>query len=143
MSNRTIILALFAVLLALGGWWFSQNFGFGPQRVWVGYSGEARVNPFFAARLLLEHLGFRVEQKAAFHKIVALPPRATLILAADRSALGADRSRYSAITVRTTLIWGAQDSLTPLDHRLAVMRDPSAHRTSTRRLRPSAAARSW
>ena len=45
MSNRAIILALVGALLGLGGWWFSQNFGFGPQRVWVGYSGEARVNP--------------------------------------------------------------------------------------------------
>jgi hypothetical protein len=87
MSNRAIILALVGVLLGLGGWWFSQNWGFGPQRVWVGYSGEARVNPYFAARLLLERLGFKVEQKADLRKLGALPPAATVILAADRSDL--------------------------------------------------------
>jgi hypothetical protein len=87
MSNRAIILALVGVLLGLGGWWFSQNFGFAPQRVWVGYSGEARVNPLFAARLLLERLGFKVQQKADFRKLGALPPAATVILAADRAEL--------------------------------------------------------
>ena len=87
MSNRAIILALVGVLLGLGGWWFSQNFGFGPQRVWVGYSGEARVNPYFAARLLLERLGFKVQQKADMRELDALPPDATVILAADRSDL--------------------------------------------------------
>jgi hypothetical protein len=87
MSNRAIILALVGGLLGLGGWWFSQNFGFGPERVWVGYSGEARVNPFFAARLLLERLGFKVQQKADLHKLGALPPGATVILAADRTDL--------------------------------------------------------
>jgi hypothetical protein len=102
MSNRAIILALIAVLLALGGWWFSQNFGFGPQRVWVGYSGEARVNPFFAARLLLERLGFKVEQKADFRKIATLPPGATVILAVDRTELNPP-------DVRTLLSWVERD----------------------------------
>lgn len=102
MSNRAIILALIAVLLALGGWWFSQNFGFGPQRVWVGYSGEARVNPFFAARLLLERLGFKVEQKADFRKLGALPPGATVILAVDRTELNPP-------DVRALLSWVERD----------------------------------
>jgi hypothetical protein len=87
MTNRAIILAVAAVLIALGGWWFSKNYGFAPQRVWVGYSGEARVNPLFAARLLLERLGFKVQQQADFRKLGALPPGATVILAADRSEL--------------------------------------------------------
>lgn len=87
MTNRAMVLALVAVLLALGGWWFSQNYGFAPQRVWVGYSGEARVNPLFAARLLLERLGFKVQQQADFRQLGALPPGATVILAADRSEL--------------------------------------------------------
>jgi hypothetical protein len=93
MSNRAVILALVAVLLALGGWWFSQNWGFAPQRVWVGYSGEARVDPYFAARLLLERLGFKVEQTADLHKLGALPPGGTVILAADRSDLDPPAAR--------------------------------------------------
>jgi hypothetical protein len=114
MSNRAIILALLAVLLGLGGWWFSQYFGFGPQRVWVGYSGEARVNPFFAARLLLEHLGFKVDQKADFHKLGALPPGATLILAADRAELNPPDARALLSWVERDgghLIVGAQRNL--------------------------------
>ena len=87
MTNRAIILALVGVLLGLGGWWFSKNFGFGPERVWVGYSGEARVNPYFAAGLLLERLGFKVQQKSDMRGFDALPPDATVILAAERSDL--------------------------------------------------------
>jgi hypothetical protein len=102
VSNRAIILALIAALLGLGGWWFSENFGFGPQRVWVGYSGEARVNPLFAARLLLERLGFKVQQKADLRKLGALPPGATVILAADRSEL-------DPVGARALLTWVERD----------------------------------
>lgn len=102
MTSRAVILALAAVLLGLGGWWFSQNFGFAPQRVWVGYSGEARVNPLFAARLLLERLGYKVQQQADLRRIGALPPGATVILAADRSEL-------DPAAARALLTWVERD----------------------------------
>ena len=73
MTNRAVILAVVGGLLCFGAWWFTQNYGFGKERVWVGYSGEARVNPYFAARLLLERLGFKVHQRAELRQLDALP----------------------------------------------------------------------
>jgi hypothetical protein len=102
MTNRAIVLALVGALLAVGAWWFTRNYGFGPERVWVGFSGEARVNPFYAARLLLERLGFKVEQKADLRKLGALPPGGTLILAADRSEL-------DPVAARRLLSWVERD----------------------------------
>jgi len=102
MTNRAIILALVGVLLGLGAWGFTRNYGFGPERVWVGFSGEARVNPFHAARLLLERLEFKVEQKADFSKLGALPPGAILVLAADRSEL-------DPTSARSLLSWVERD----------------------------------
>ena len=63
VRTRPLVLAIVGVLVALGAWWFTQNFGFSKERVHVGYSGEARVNPLFGARLLLERLGLRVQQQ--------------------------------------------------------------------------------
>ncbi len=87
LSNRAVVLALVGVLLSALAWWFTQNFGFTTQRAYVGFSGEARVNPYFAARLLLERLGMRVHQQVKMSRAQALPPGATLVLAASRAEL--------------------------------------------------------
>jgi hypothetical protein len=87
MNNRALVLALAGVLLGVLAWWFTQNFGFSKERVHVGLSGEARVNPYFAARLLLERLGMRVHQTVEVSRPQALPPGATLMLAASRAEL--------------------------------------------------------
>jgi hypothetical protein len=87
LNNRALVLALAGVLLGVLAWWFTQNFGFTTQRVHVGFSGEARVNPYFAARLLLERLGMRVRQTVEVSKPEALPRGATLVLAASRAEL--------------------------------------------------------
>lgn len=102
MTNRALILMLVGVLLGVGAWWFTQNYGFTTERVWVGYSGEARVNPYYAARLLLERLGFKVTQKAELRTVGALPPDATVILAANRADL-------DPATTRTLLGWVERD----------------------------------
>ena len=87
LSNRALVLALVGVLLGVLAWWFTQNFGFNKERVHVGFSGEARVNPYFAARLLLERLGMRVHQTVELSKPETLPRGATLVLAASRAEL--------------------------------------------------------
>jgi hypothetical protein len=87
MSNRAVVLALVGALLGALAWWFTQNYGFNTQRVYVGFSGEARVNPYFAARLLLERLGMRVRQTVEVSRPQALPQGATLVLAASRAEL--------------------------------------------------------
>jgi hypothetical protein len=98
MSNRAVVLALVGLLLSALAWWFTQHFGFNTQRVYVGLSGEARVNPYFAARLLLERLGMRVHQQVEVSGTQALPPGATLVLAASRAELDPP-------TVDTLLDW--------------------------------------
>jgi hypothetical protein len=87
MSNRVLGLILVGALLGVGGWWFTQRFHFTKERVWVGYQGEARYNPYFAAHLLLERMGLRVQQKMDLAARQALPPRGTVVLTAYRSEM--------------------------------------------------------
>ena len=98
MKTRPLVLATIGALIGLGAWWFTQNFGFTKERVHVGYSGEARVNPLFGARLLLERLGLRVQQQTQLGKIDKLPRQATIILAADRSDM-------DPVVARNLLAW--------------------------------------
>lgn len=86
-SKRPVVLAAFGVVIGVLAWWFTQHYGFTKERVRVGYSGEARANPYFAARLLLERLGMRVQEKAQLGKAGALPEGGTVLLAAWRSEL--------------------------------------------------------
>jgi hypothetical protein len=98
MSKRILILVLGGALLAGLQWWFLQNYGFVPERVRVGYSGEARVNPFFAARLVLEKLGHRVKQTTTLGQLNQFPPRGVLMMAANRQNL-------DSVTARDLLGW--------------------------------------
>ena len=113
MKTRPIVLALVGALLGLGAWWFTQNFGFGRERVWVGYSGEARINPLYAARLLLEQLGLHVQQQANLSELNRIPQRATLLLAADRSDMDpvAARNLLAWVEHGGTLVVGVEHAL--------------------------------
>jgi hypothetical protein len=106
----------------LGAWWFTQNFGFGKERVRVGYSGEARVNPLYGARLLLERLGLRVQQQAQLGKTDTLPRQATIILAADRSDMDpvAARNLLAWVEHGGHLVVGVEHPL-PRDHLLGFL----------------------
>jgi hypothetical protein len=98
MTRRSLFLILGGALLGLLAWWFTQNFGFDEERVWVGYSGEARSNRFFAARLLLEQLGHRVRQKTSLSELNKLAARGVLVL-------GANRRNLDPVAVRSVLAW--------------------------------------
>lgn len=98
MTRRSLLLILGGAVLGLLAWWFTQNFGFDEERVWVGYSGEARINRFFAARLLLEKLGYRVRQKTSLSELNKLAPRGVLLL-------GATRGNLDPVAVRNLLAW--------------------------------------
>jgi hypothetical protein len=98
MSKRILILVLGGALLAGLQWWFLQNYGFVPERVRVGYSGEARANPYFAARLVLEKLGHRVKQTTTLSQLNQFAPRGVLMMAANRQNL-------DAVTARDLLAW--------------------------------------
>ncbi len=87
MTSRALKLAVAGILLGIFAWWFTQNYEFTRERVRVGYSGEARVNPMYAARLLLERMGKRVTQQTSFTGTEPIEDTGTLILAASRRNL--------------------------------------------------------
>jgi hypothetical protein len=64
----------------------------------VGYSGEARLNRFFAARLLLDRLGHRVRQTTSLRELNQLAPRGVLLL-------GASRGNLDPVALRDLLAW--------------------------------------
>jgi hypothetical protein len=83
-----VVLALAGALLGVLGWWFSKNFGFTTERTYVGYSGEARSNPFYAAGLLLQRMGKQVKRQVVLASVDQLPAGATVILPDHRVDLG-------------------------------------------------------
>jgi hypothetical protein len=87
MTRRAVILALAGALLGVVGWWFVNNFGFTTERVYVGYSGEARRDPWFAARLLLERMGKQVSTQSLLTSTAGLPQGGTLVLPAYRAGM--------------------------------------------------------
>jgi len=87
VTRRAVILALTGVLLGVVTWWFTTHFGFTTQRVYVGYSGEARRDPWFASRLLLERMGKQVTTQTLLTSTATLAPGATLVLPAYRAGM--------------------------------------------------------
>jgi hypothetical protein len=87
VNRRAIILVLVGLVLGMTGWWLTTYFGFTTERIYVGYSGEARRDPWFAARLLLERMGKRVTQQQTLASGAALPTDATVLLPGLRSNL--------------------------------------------------------
>lgn len=87
MSRRAIVLVLIGLALGITGWWLTRNFGFTTQRVFVGYSGEARQDAYFAARLFLEGMGKQVARQAMLRSADTLPPGATVVLQGSRANL--------------------------------------------------------
>jgi hypothetical protein len=58
-ARLSIILGLLVAVAGLLTWALWGKLEWSEQNVWVGYSGEARVNDFLAAQRLLERLGQR------------------------------------------------------------------------------------
>ncbi len=86
-------------LLALVGAasWFYTHFDRVLERVYVGYHGEARRNPYLAAERLFGRLGSRASEVRTLPELRALSARAALFLPARRGALGAlERERLRA-----------------------------------------------
>ncbi len=78
---------LVGLALCLGAFLFTQNYAIVKDRVWVGMSGEARVNGLLAARMLLTRMGARVQESSDLARLDKFPLGGTIFLAADRSEL--------------------------------------------------------
>ena len=85
MTPRTFYLGAAGLLVCLLALLVTQNYGFFEQRVYVGPSGEARVNVLLAARMLLTRMGSPVQESSDLTRLDAFPARGTIFLAADRS----------------------------------------------------------
>jgi len=87
MSNRTFYFAAAGLILCLSAYLFTQNFALVRERVWVGLRGEARVNAWLAARMLLTRMGSRVQESSDLSRLERFPADGTVFLAADRKEL--------------------------------------------------------
>jgi hypothetical protein len=87
VNRRTLHLAIVGFALCLGAYLFTQNYAFVKDRVWVGMSGEARVNRLLAARMLLTRMGSRVQESSDLSRLDQFPVGGTIFLAADRGDL--------------------------------------------------------
>jgi hypothetical protein len=74
MKLQIGISAVVLLLVALLTWWFFSTYERVPIEVPVGYRGEARVNPFFAAEKLLQSLDYDAESRASLTPSDWLPP---------------------------------------------------------------------
>jgi hypothetical protein len=88
---------LLTALLALGGYWFYQNFSLVDKTVHIGFQGDALTNPLLAAERFLNSPSHPTQSLTRF---VAPPPRATLVMTGSRFELGAQRSAALLAWVR-------------------------------------------
>jgi len=74
--------------VALAATWFGTHYRRGTERRIVGYTGEARANPFHALRRLLEAYGAEVQIVDRVDQLESLPPtEGTLFLPTQRDTL--------------------------------------------------------
>ncbi len=85
MNRRPLYLTIAGALLCLAAFLFTQNYAIEQERVWVGMSGEARVNWLLAARMLLTSMGSRVQESSDLTRLDKFPSGGSIFLAANRS----------------------------------------------------------
>ncbi len=72
-------------IVAVGLWYFGTYYEWVQEKERGGMTGEARENPYFAAQLLLEQLGFNVEKITDAQRLLNLEPEGTMFLVSPRS----------------------------------------------------------
>ena len=86
---RPLTASLLAVLAGIlfAAWFFSSHEKV-EVREWVGYRGDARVNPWYAAELLVRELGHESESKPELAPEEWLPPETDTLVVQVTSSLG-------------------------------------------------------
>jgi hypothetical protein len=81
-----------AIVLALGlaGIWLLYNLELVPQRVWTGFQGEAKRNPWYAAEQLIARMDGRVHAAKSVPALKALPAEGVLFLPRRLGAINRD-----------------------------------------------------
>ena len=90
MSRGAFGALIAAVCLAAAVWGYF-NFERVTQREFTGFSGEAARNPLLALERLDQRMGVKTEVTSRPADLDHLPPRATLVLSRNRSAMTAER----------------------------------------------------
>jgi hypothetical protein len=88
MTRPVIVWLILALAVAIGTAWFFANFERVTENVNVGYRGEARRNAFLAAERMFTRLGATAREVRSLSQLSRLPPGSTLLVAAQRAALG-------------------------------------------------------
>ncbi|MGE0874579.1 MAG: DUF4350 domain-containing protein [Burkholderiales bacterium] len=93
MNRRSLIVP--AIVLLVGGIavWLLHAIEHVPQRVWVGFQGEARRNPWHAAELLLARMGRQVQPARSVPALKALPADGVLLLPRRLGAISVAEQR--------------------------------------------------
>lgn len=89
--NASLLVVLAGTLFA--AWFFSTHEKVEVEE-WVGYRGDARVNPWFAAELLVRELGLESESKPELTPGEWLPPATDTLIMQVTSALGVGPDLY-------------------------------------------------
>ena len=114
---------LILIVAVVGGlsWFLARNLEWKQERVWVGYHGEARTNPFLAAQRLLTRLGRDT------HGIEGLPVMKTLG-SRDALILPLRQLRLTPGQVKEILDWVQKGGLLVAEGTFA--EDPDSHRVN-------------
>jgi hypothetical protein len=80
MRQRLLIIGLALAVLAGIGVWLAKNLEQVQERNWVGFSGEARRNPWLASERLLERMGMRTAKARSVPELRSLPRDGLLVL---------------------------------------------------------------
>jgi hypothetical protein len=97
MNRPLVAWFVLAGLAAAGAIWFFANYERVPDRQWVGFSGEARRNPYLAAERLAARMGVAARHVKTIPELKELPVNGTLVLPDRRDALTPD-ARLALLT---------------------------------------------
>ncbi len=102
MSTREILIAILIASLGVTGTaWFLANFEQYPDKVYVGFRGEARRNPWLAAERLLDRMGPPASELREFDGLRKLQPNAVLVLPRGRQTVSAPLREHIVNWVRS------------------------------------------
>jgi len=94
LSRQSLLTGLLAtvIVVALGAW-LATHFEVTSRKVYQGFVGEARRNPYLAAEYFLRRMGLDARTLESPRELNRLPsPEATIIIPTERFTLGKERA---------------------------------------------------